>query len=111
MNSESENELNMLEEKVLDLEFKELEKQFADTRRFLITPKTPAKIPQKSSMELSITRRSGKTVYSMRSASGDRTVLSADRKNWPSDIRELVERIEEIDKKRMQNGRMISVAV
>jgi hypothetical protein len=105
------NKLTELEDRVFDLEFKELKKLVQNTRRFLITPKASAK-PEISPVGLTISskRRAGNTSYSVRYASGAVTNLPSDRKSWPADIRAMVEKIEVMDKQRMVGGRMISSA-
>jgi hypothetical protein len=107
------NKLDELEERVLNLQYKELKKSLPGLRQFSITPKASAKTSPISPTGLTISsrRRGGSTSYSVRYASGATATLPADRASWPADIRAMIEKIEEFDKKRNVGGRMISASI
>jgi hypothetical protein len=103
----SENELNRLEERLLDLEFQRLKKANQRWTRATVTRSTQSK---KKAWTLSETRDTdGSMRYHLRSVDGARD-LPKNRALWPADVRKAVEKFEALDQARSVNGRLISRA-
>ena len=100
----SQQELLGLEDRLLALEFKQLKKLHGQTRT-LITQK---KSGQKIGLEIRVSNKSGAKKFELRTATGWQ-VLSADRSNWPQEAREMQAIVDEYDKRRTVNGRLLSV--
>jgi hypothetical protein len=101
-------EIGVLEEKILDLEFKQLKKQFGWDRRLVTATKTiPAK---KTTLEMRVSSRGSAKMYELRTGSTWR-MLPEDRSQWPADARAVQDRVDAIYKERTRDGRLISAAV
>jgi hypothetical protein len=102
--------LDDLEDRYLALEFARL-KKLRGSRSMVIT-QPAAKASANSSWQYRATvLKNGKTLYEIRTGSGDWTELPKDRKDWPADVRRLEEIYETVNKKRINAGRMISNSV
>jgi hypothetical protein len=100
-------ELSMLEEKILDLEFKTLRKSLGWSRtQITSTRSTPAgKVP----MEMRVSRKDGSERCEIRTATGW-APLPTNRALWPTWAREGHEAFEKYEKAHSLNGRRISAA-
>jgi|WetSurSiteA1Bulk_404760.scaffolds.fasta_scaffold99331_2 hypothetical protein len=113
---ETEQELDELEWRLLDLEISRLKKMNA-SRSVLVTqqpkPKPTAKPSTRDYWQQwrSTRRNGGETLYEHRTASGAWLPFPKDRKAWPEGVRAEIEKIEAYDKQRTVGGRMISASV
>jgi hypothetical protein len=101
--------LDSIEDKILDLEFKQLKKQLG-CERVLITAKPRASSSTSHQARIS-KQRDGTNRYEVRSADGSWRTLSRDRSTWPSWFRESEERYEEFNKSRTHGGRLTAALV
>lgn len=101
-------ELLELEDRIRDLEFKQLKMSNGWTRT-QITATSTAATSKRVPLEMRVSRRGGATKYELRSASGW-TPLPADRKLWPVEARKMQDEFDEYDKRRRVGGRLISAA-
>jgi hypothetical protein len=100
--------IGVLEEKLLDLEFRQLKKKLGwDRTQITSTRSTPAgKVP----LEMRVSRKDGSEKCEIRTATGW-DPLPADRAMWPTWAREGHEAFEKYEKAHSLNGRRISAAV
>lgn len=98
--------ISELEDRILDLEFKQLKKKLGWERILVTTKRTPE---NKSgfSMRMS-TGSNGEKKYELRSGSGW-TTLPTNRALWPIEAREIQDKVDAYDKQRRVEGRMVSV--
>jgi hypothetical protein len=102
-------QIDKLEDKLLDLEFQDLKKRIAQSRRSWVQlPVSTKPKPAGGSREIMRMKTvAGQRIYEMRSGSTWKP-LPKDRAQWPREIREIEDRIDKIDAKRTHGGRIIS---